>query len=97
MLATERQKVSRWSGCLWFVRSLFLVSLLVAWGTPAFAAEDPTFNFTATEKDFDLYFPAYLANGFFTTTTSLHGTDATDSHMVGLMDYTPGDVSRLVL
>lgn len=80
---------------MWFVRSLFLVLLLMAWGTPASAAEDPSFNFTATEKDFDLYFPAYLANGFFTTMTSLHGTDATDSHMVGLMDYTTGDVSRL--
>jgi trehalose/maltose hydrolase-like predicted phosphorylase len=49
---------------------------------------------TATEKDFNLYFPAYLANGFFTSSTSLRGTDATLSFMVGVMDYTPGDVPR---
>jgi protein-glucosylgalactosylhydroxylysine glucosidase len=55
---------------------------------------DPSFEFTATEKDFNLYFPAYLANGFFTTTTSLRGTDPAPAYMVGLMDYTPGDVSR---
>ncbi len=56
--------------------------------------DDPSFDFTATEKDFGLYFPAYLANGIFTTTTSLRGTEATDAFMVGVMDYTPGDVSR---
>jgi predicted alpha-1,2-mannosidase len=55
---------------------------------------DPSFEFTATRKDFKLYFPAYLANGFFTATTSLRGTDPTSSYMVGVMDYTPGDVSR---
>lgn len=63
--------------------------------SPSLGASDPSFTFTATEKDFDLYFPTYLANGFFTTTTSLRGTDATASHMIGLMDYSPGDISRL--
>ncbi|MGD0129725.1 MAG: glycoside hydrolase family 65 protein [Terriglobia bacterium] len=58
------------------------------------AGGDASFDLTATEKDFSLYFPAYLANGFFTTSTSLRGTDATLSFMVGVMDYTPGDVSR---
>jgi hypothetical protein len=60
---------------------------------PVYSA-DPSFEFTATDKDFSLYFPAYLANGFFTTTTSLRGSEATDAYMVGVMDYTPGDVSR---
>lgn len=55
---------------------------------------DPSFEFVATERDFKLYFPAYLANGFFTTTTSLRGTDPTPCYMVALMDYTAGDVSR---
>jgi hypothetical protein len=55
---------------------------------------DSSFKFTATQKDFKLYFPAYIANGFFTTTSSLRGTDATPSYIVALMDYTPGDVSR---
>jgi trehalose/maltose hydrolase-like predicted phosphorylase len=58
------------------------------------AGGEPSFELTATEKDFGLYFPAYLANGFFTTSSSLRGTDATLSFMVGVMDYTPGDVSR---
>jgi trehalose/maltose hydrolase-like predicted phosphorylase len=66
---------------------LFLVSRSLVGG-------EPGFDLTATEKDFSLYFPAYLANGFFTTSSSLRGTDATLSFMAGVMDYTPGDVSR---
>ena len=53
-----------------------------------------TFRLTATQKDFGLYFPTYLANGHFSTQTSLHGTDATLAYMAGLMDYTADDVSR---
>ena len=70
--------------------SLFLLFLL----SSTLAGAEPSFELTATEKDFSLYFPAYLANGFFTTSTSLRGTDATLSLMVGVMDYTPGDVPR---
>jgi trehalose/maltose hydrolase-like predicted phosphorylase len=68
----------------------------LAAGVPAAASAhgDSSFELTATEKDFNLYFPAYLANGFFTTSTSLRGTDATLSFMVGVMDYTRDDVSR---
>lgn len=56
---------------------------------------DSGFDQTATETDLgNLYFPAYLANGFFTNTTSTRGTDATLSLMGGVMDYTPGDVPR---
>jgi hypothetical protein len=55
----------------------------------------PSFELTATQKDFPLYFPTYLANGYFTTTTSLRGTDPTLSLMAGVMDYTAGDISRL--
>jgi trehalose/maltose hydrolase-like predicted phosphorylase len=70
--------------------ALFLLFLL----SSTLAGAEPSFELTATEKDFSLYFPAYLANGFFTTSTSLRGTDATLSLMVGVMDYTPGDVPR---
>jgi len=53
-----------------------------------------SFRSVATEADFNLYFPAYLANGYFSTTTSLRGTDATPAYMIGLMDHTPSDISR---
>ena len=74
-------------------RLLFIFCFLVPLAAIA-AVDDSSFDLTATEKDFNLYFPAYLANGFFTTSTSLRGTDETLSFMVGVMDYTPGDVSR---
>lgn len=58
------------------------------------AGKNSGFEFVATEKNFDLYYPTYLANGFFSTNTSLRGTDPTVCYMVGLMDYTPMDLSR---
>jgi trehalose/maltose hydrolase-like predicted phosphorylase len=73
---------------------LFVSSFLLFLLSSTLAGAGPSFDLTATEKDFGLYFPAYLANGFFTTSSSLRGTDATLSFMVGVMDYTPGDVSR---
>jgi protein-glucosylgalactosylhydroxylysine glucosidase len=74
----------------------FLVLLAITWLVVCghVIGADSSFEFTATQKDFKLYFPAYLANGFFTTTTSLRGTDPAPSYMVALMDYTPSDVSR---
>jgi trehalose/maltose hydrolase-like predicted phosphorylase len=59
-----------------------------------FADSGSGFDLTATERNFSLYFPTYLANGFFTTSSSLRGTDPTLSLMVGVIDYTPGDVPR---
>lgn len=56
--------------------------------------DDPSFRLTATAADFGQYYPAYLANGHFSTDTSLHGTRAALSLMGGLMDRTAGDVSR---
>jgi trehalose/maltose hydrolase-like predicted phosphorylase len=58
------------------------------------AAATSDFELTATQQDFNLYFPTYLANGFFSAQSSLRGTDATLAHMAGLMDYTRDDVSR---
>ncbi len=54
----------------------------------------PDFDLTATQDNFSLYYPTYLANGFFTTSSSLRGTDPTLSFMVGVIDYTPGDTPR---
>src|ERR1039458_8650969 len=71
-----------------FILSLF--RLFIAPGI--LAADAPGFDLTATRENFSLYFPTYLANGFFTTSSSLRGTDPTLSFMVGVIDYTPGDV-----
>src|SRR5579885_936298 len=65
-------------------------------GAPAaaYCAGDSTFLLTATSKDFESYFPSYLANGYFSTMTSVRGTEPTMAYMVALMDYTGGDISR---
>jgi len=74
--------------------SLF-VCLFPLFLTPGIlAANAPGFDLTATQEGFNLYFPTYLVNGFFTTSSSLRGTDPTLSFMVGVIDYTPGDVLR---
>src|ERR1035437_3604014 len=75
-------------------RSLIVLLLALFIAPRTIAETAPGFDLTATQKDFSLYFPTYLANGFFTTSSSLRGTDATLSLMVGVMDYTPGDVPR---
>jgi protein-glucosylgalactosylhydroxylysine glucosidase len=73
-----------------------IVLLLLLFQVPGFlAAASPSFDLIATQDSFNHYFPTYLANGFFTTSSSLRGTDPTLSFMVGVMDYSPGDVPRL--
>ena len=57
-------------------------------------AADDSFILTATEHNFSRYTPTYLANGFWSVRSSLLGTSASLSQMVGLMDYQPEDVSR---
>lgn len=76
-----------------YLRRCFLVVLAAL---PAFgcAAPRPDFELDATQQSFARYFPTYLANGLFSTQSSLRGTDATLAQMAGLMDYTPDDVSR---
>ncbi|HEY1589742.1 MAG TPA: glycoside hydrolase family 65 protein, partial [Rhodanobacter sp.] len=61
---------------------------------PAFAQTDPSFLLTATAKNFDSYFPGYLANGYFSTMTSPRGTEPDMGYMVAFMDYAKGDISR---
>jgi trehalose/maltose hydrolase-like predicted phosphorylase len=53
-----------------------------------------TFELTATERNFQNYYPTYLANGYWSMASSLSGTGATPAQIVGVMDYTANDVSR---
>ena len=74
---------------------LFPCLLMLAPVAPAFAqTTDPSFLLTATAKDFGAYFPSYLANGYFSTMTTVRGTEPAMAYMVAFMDYTPGDISR---
>jgi trehalose/maltose hydrolase-like predicted phosphorylase len=58
------------------------------------APVDPSFLLTAGPQDAEHYFPAYLANGYIGTTSTLRGTLGTPTYLVGFMDYTAGDMSR---
>jgi Glycosyl hydrolase family 65 central catalytic domain/Glycosyl hydrolase family 65, N-terminal domain len=57
-------------------------------------AIDSGFLLRAGFDDLPSYFPAYLGNGFIATLTAPRGTEPTETFMVALMDYAPGDVSR---
>jgi protein-glucosylgalactosylhydroxylysine glucosidase len=61
------------------------------------AKTDSSFILTAGLGDLPSYFPGYLGNGFIATLTAPRGTEPTQTTMVALMDYTPGDVSRPAL
>ena len=79
------------------LRRFRLAGLLLAFAalsTPAFGQTDPSFLLTATAKNFDSYFPSYLANGYFSTMTSVRGTEGNMAYMVAFMDYQPGDIAR---
>lgn len=77
---------------------VFLLPCLLAFAPFAHAlaqsATDPGFLLTATARDFGAYFPSYLANGYFSTMTSVRGTEPAQAYMVAFMDYTGGDISR---
>jgi hypothetical protein len=74
--------------------SLGLLALLACAPAPGLCATDPSFLLTATAKDFGAYFPSYLANGYFSTMTSVRGTEPDRAYMVAFMDYTESDISR---
>ncbi len=67
--------------------------LLAAAALPALGAED-TFSLSASARDFDTYFPSYLANGYFSTMTAPRGTEGNLAYMVAFMDYGKDDESR---
>jgi protein-glucosylgalactosylhydroxylysine glucosidase len=71
-----------------------LLPVLLLFATADAEAEDPSFLLTAGPADLASYFPAYLANGYFSTFSTPRGTEAARSYMAGLMDYTPGDMTR---
>jgi protein-glucosylgalactosylhydroxylysine glucosidase len=80
-----------------FSRFLYVYAVPIAFAisSQVFASpEISSFESTATQENFGLYFPVYLANGYFSITTSLRGTDSTPSYMIGLMDHTAEDISR---
>jgi trehalose/maltose hydrolase-like predicted phosphorylase len=80
--------------------SLLLVQAAVpaaARAASAAARQEPaidTFELTATDRNFQNYYPTYLANGYWSMASSLSGTAPTPAQMVGVMDYTANDVSR---
>jgi hypothetical protein len=55
---------------------------------------DDTFALRATDRNFQNYYPTYLANGYWSMASSLSGTGPTPAQIVGVMDYTANDVSR---
>jgi protein-glucosylgalactosylhydroxylysine glucosidase len=70
------------------------LACLVLICTSAWAQTDPSFLLTGTQENFDAYFPSYLANGYFSTLTSLRGTEPNMSYMVAFMDYAQDDIAR---
>jgi trehalose/maltose hydrolase-like predicted phosphorylase len=75
------------------IRNLCLACVVFV-STSVFADTDPSFLLTGTSNNFDAYFPSYLANGYFSTMTSLRGTEANMSYMVAFMDYAKDDIAR---
>ncbi|HEX5207404.1 MAG TPA: glycosyl hydrolase family 65 protein [Steroidobacteraceae bacterium] len=61
------------------------------------AETDAGFRLHAGFADLPTYFPGLLGNGYIATLTAPRGSEATQTYLVGLMDYSPGDVSRPAL
>ena len=76
------------------IGSAYLCLLACGFSLPACCEAAPGFLLTATAKDFDSYFPGYLANGYFSTMTAPRGTEGNLAYMVAFMDYAQDDISR---
>lgn len=65
----------------------------------ALAGEEPDagFQLSVGLGQLPAYFPGLLGNGYIATLTTPRGTEAGQTYLVGLMDYTPGDISRPAL
>ena len=74
------------------IACLFLCALLPVL-TRATAADSGFLLSTGLEQ-LPAYFPGLLGNGYIATLTTPRGIDAAQTYLVGLMDYTPGDISR---
>ena len=68
--------------------------LFMAWTASAWGAGDAGFELSAGFEDLGSYFPGYLGNGYLSTLTAPRGTEPTRAYLIGLMDYSDGDVSR---
>lgn len=64
------------------------------WTFSAEAETDSSFLLTATSKDFDSYFPSYLANGYLSSMTAPRGTESNLAYLVAFMDYAKDDIAR---
>lgn len=75
-----------------------VLGALLSIGASATQAEtDAGFRLRAGLADLPTYFPGLLGNGYIATLTAPRGTEATQTYLVGLMDYSPGDISRPAL
>ena len=75
-----------------------LVCILLSIAASAAQGErDAGFRLSARLGDLPTYFPGLLGNGYIATLTAPRGTEATQTYLVGLMDYSPGDISRPAL
>lgn len=77
------------------IACLFLCALLPVL-TRATAA-DRSFRLSTGLEQLPAYFPGLLGNGYIATLTTPRGIDAAQTYLVGLMDYSPGDISRPAL
>ena len=74
---------------------IFLAALLPVLACAA--QRDGGFRLSTGLEQLPAYFPGLLGNGYIATLTTPRGTDAAQTYLVGLMDYTPGDMSRPAL
>lgn len=75
---------------------IFLCALLPVLAGAAPQA-DGGFRLSTGLEQLPGYFPGLLGNGYIATLTTPRGTDASQTYLVGLTDYTPGDISRPAL
>ena len=65
--------------------------------TSAAQEADASFRLSTGLEQLSAYFPGLLGNGYIATLTTPRGTEAAQTYLVGLMDYSPGDISRPAL
>ena len=70
------------------------IAAFLSLAMPVIATDDPSFLLSAGLEDLPAYFPGYLGNGFIATLSAPRGTEVSRTYLVGLMDYTAGDMSR---
>lgn len=78
------------------IAGIFLCALLPVLSSAA-PASDGGFRLSTGLEQLPAYFPGLLGNGYIATLTTPRGTDAAQTYLVGLMDYSAGDISRPAL